>query len=339
MDLMDLASLESQYSSNTQTYDFLFELFCSVNSHPKLSFISEQISIEPNPEKLRELIVRNSRKKPENSLKNYDIEYARVLDYVINGNYFRIRQLSLPGIVFDNKMLQIYTFDYTADQEEKFKNPIWLYHGSSLHSWFFIIKNGLKVLSRTALQAHGAVYGPGIYMSNSFQVSAGYCSYTTSSKQRVIGVFQLDTDPSKFKKTPNIFVVPNESHLLLRFLIVVNENLTDLSFVDGLVGEIINKIGFSQSKVSNVITNKRLGIELAQLKSNEKVLTINVIVQDKEWVVLLTNGSELQILFSKYPINPPLIKLNGQAQKLDILNPSKWSITTRLNDLIELFAN
>lgn len=314
--------------------DFLFGLFCSIQSHPKLSFVSSQISIEPNPDKLKELIGRNSRNKSNSE------EYAKVLDYVTNGNYFRIRQLSLDGIVFDNQMLQIYTFDYTADQEEKFKNPFWLYHGSPLHSWFFIMKNGLKVLSKTALQANGAAHGPGIYMSNFFQTSVGYCGFNnSSSSQRVIGVFQLDTDPTKFKKTSNIYVIPNESHLLLRFLIVVNSTVSDLSFVDGLVRDVIDKIGFAQSKVSDSIANKRLGIELAQLRSNDKVLAINVKAQDKEWVVLLSNGSELEILFSKYPINPPLIKLNGQVQKLDLLNPSKWSITTRLNDLVGMFAN
>ncbi len=327
--------LINQYNTSPQVYNFLFELFCSIQFHPKLSFISSQILIEPNPDKLKELIKRNLRKKLEIELKNEDNEYAKVLDYVMNGNYFRIRPLSLDGNVFDKNTLQIYTFDYTADQEEKFKNPFWLYHGSALHSWFFIMKNGLKVLSKTALQANGAVHGPGIYMSNSFQTSAGYSNF--GSKQRVIGVFQLDTDPSKFKKTSNIYVVPNESHLLLRFLIVINDNLSNLSFVDGMIKDIIDKIGFSQSKVSDVIANKRLGIELNQLRLNEKVLAVDVIVQDSQWIVLLANGTELEILFSKYPISPPLIKINSEVQKLDLLNPSKWSITTRLNDLIELF--
>lgn len=325
--------LISQYNTAPQVHDFLFSLFCSIQFHPKLYHISSQITIEPNSDKLKELIIRNSRKKPDFACE----EYARILEYVMNCNFFRIRPLGLSGIIPNEKLLQIYTLDYTADQEEKFKTPYWLYHGSALHSWFFIIKNGLKVLSKTALQANGAAHGPGIYMSNSFQVSAGYCGYTTTSKQRVIGVFQLNTNPSNFKKTDSIFVVPNESHLLLRFLIVINSSLNDLSFVNELVENIIEKIGFSQSKVLDVIANKRLGIELTQLKSNNKVLSINVLEQDKEWKVLLASGSELQILFSKYPINPPLIKLNGEIKKLDILNPSKWLITTKLNDLIELF--
>jgi len=311
---MDL--LVNQYNTSPQVYDFLFDLFCSIQFHPKLYLISPQIDLETNPDKLKKLIARNSKKNV-----NESAEYAKILDYVMNGNYFRIRQLSLPDINIDSFKLKFYTLDYTADQEEKFKTPFWLYHGSSFHSWFFIIKNGLKVLSHTSLQANGAAYGPGIYMSNNFQTSAMYCGTNFMDGRRVIGVFQLNTDPAKFKKTSGIYVVPNESHLLLRFLVVVDTTLTDLSFMDGLIGDIITKIGFSTSKVSDVITNKRLEVEYTKLKSNEKVLAINVLEQDKLWKVLLASGSELEILFSKYPINPPVIKLNNEVKKLNILHP------------------
>jgi hypothetical protein len=48
------------------------------------------------------------------------------------------------------------------------------FHGSPLQNWWSIIGSGVRVLSGTAHQLHGAAHGRGVYLSTQFSVSAGY---------------------------------------------------------------------------------------------------------------------------------------------------------------------
>ena len=52
----------------------------------------------------------------------------------------------------------------------------WLWHGSRAERWYRILHTGLKDFGNTIYQLHaGPIYGDGIYMSDSFLYSYGYC--------------------------------------------------------------------------------------------------------------------------------------------------------------------
>jgi hypothetical protein len=96
---------------------------------------------------------------------------------------------SRENVITDSTVIFIH-INYSAEIENKFQQNHYLFHGSSIYSWYPIVKNGLKVMSGTALQANGAVYGHGIYFSDSFKFS---CCITGSAF--FIGVAALNELP------------------------------------------------------------------------------------------------------------------------------------------------
>ena len=81
-------------------------------------------------------------------------------------------------------------------------------------------------------------------------------------------------------------------------------------------------MGPGSSKVNSQITNKRLQVEHKLLESNPLVDKIQVITQDKIWVIILKSGLEVQMIFNKYPVVPPSISLGGTGLNLPITNPA-----------------
>jgi hypothetical protein len=104
--------------------------------------------------------------------------------------------------------------------EETFKmrsdKTCYLYHGSSSECWYSILRNGLKNASGSSLQVNGAVHGAGIYMSDTVNVSLGYCR----GQEIVLAVCEVLGERSKYKKTTGIYTCQDESAVLLRYLLV-----------------------------------------------------------------------------------------------------------------------
>lgn len=72
----------------------------------------------------------------------------------------------------------------------------YMWHGSDTVRWHSILRNGLKNASGTALQANGAVLGPGIYFASNSGVSWGYVrqgqnAYRCSSLGQTISAIAL----------------------------------------------------------------------------------------------------------------------------------------------------
>ena len=118
--------------------------------------------------------------------------------------------------------------NYSANIENKFQQRYFLFHGSKIHSWYPIIKNGLKVMSKTIFQANGAAHGNGIYFSDDFNYSLSYSSNNRSinlaNSDIVVGVFEILNDPIAYKKSSNIFVIDDPSIILLRTLVITKFN-------------------------------------------------------------------------------------------------------------------
>jgi ubiquitin-conjugating enzyme E2 Q len=72
---------------------------------------------------------------------------------------------------------EIATLSKSEEDTAKFPT-IFAWHGSTLHNWHSIIRTGLdfnKVIN-------GRSFGDGVYMSNNFQVSLGYCQKGANTK-------------------------------------------------------------------------------------------------------------------------------------------------------------
>jgi ubiquitin-protein ligase len=103
---------------------------------------------------------------------------------------------------------------------KKAKQTCYLYHGSKQENWYSIMRNGLKVGSAdNKLLINGAVHGTGIYLSDAIDFSLTY----SNSDNIIIGVYQVMENRDKWKKTNNIYVVPDETNVILKYLLVLND--------------------------------------------------------------------------------------------------------------------
>lgn len=277
------------------------------------------------------------------------------IEKVIINNPMNVLKMEM-NTASDHENFKIIGLNYPIETENNFKKEYFLFHGTPLSSWFPIIKNGLKIMSNTEFMTNGSAYGNGIYLSDEFSMSLGYSTMNNNgNNKKIVGVFEIANKIDQYKKTQSIYVVSNEKVLLLRYLIVVKNNLssitcTELSkyFVKQL--SIINNT--NKQKFDNVKT-KRFNIELKLLCKNTNVVNVNVINEMENWKIELDeiNGKKisLDIYFNDYPQLPPKILLdcdfsfknNISNENLESIIPeiniSQWNITTNLSSLVDMF--
>ncbi|KAK4495013.1 hypothetical protein PRZ48_013340 [Zasmidium cellare] len=106
-----------------------------------------------------------------------------------------------------------------------------LFHGTSMDRLFAILCQGLKVLSQTALQVHGAVYGTGIYLAEEPSLAVSYSraaqrrssSFSTQhadfvNKRILLGIEYAGEDG---KQGNGIYVAADPTKLLLRYIFLL----------------------------------------------------------------------------------------------------------------------
>ena len=364
--------------------EFLIQVLISGSSHPKQDKIFKPLPILPGINNFSEFKIKleEEEKKGNLDIKNIiesksDIELYKkigsdaygIIINAISDNYFsmntikkfstevlesqRLRLIEKKETVFESDEIKFVGFNYSYEIENTFKKEHFLFHGTPLYSWYPIVKNGLKVMSGTEFQANGAAYGNGIYFSDSFQFSLGYSN--RGNGKSVVGIFEINDDIEKYKKSPNIYVIDNDKIMLLRYLVMVDNNfkgncqeITDY-FFKYLYG--INK---SNEKKSFNIKNKRLSGEIKLLDGNQNVLGVEMIDETKHWVIKLKDIKDkkikLIIYFNDYPRLPPKIIIDSDINKkiisddsnnliLPELNPSKWDVTLNLSKIIDKVCN
>jgi hypothetical protein len=354
---------------DTPVFDFVFECFSSVLKHPKYDVaMKNNIPIMDGVTNLQDLknivpenISNNDKKVLFDQIKNStndvvlsekinSITYG-ILKNMFTGNYFSIYSTS----IVDEKVLKktsvsVLNINHSGLTENIFKEKKnILFHGSSIHSWYTILKNGLVNQSGTALMANGAAYGNGIYLSDLFSFASGY-SRNIQNYSVVIGVFLLNDDLEKYKKSSNIYVVADCSKLILKSLIITDGNTTH-----NISTQIQNSIK-SQDVECRVLEesvfklkNKRLNKEYEFLKTKEYIKNIDI-VDDKQWMIMLKTKKDVisvEAIFNNYPMISPSIILKNNNTKiktkvingttvldLEILNPNNWRISTKLVDIM-----
>ena len=223
------------YNQDPRVFMFLLNVFITGLTHPKVeqtfnpfpnipdcNNITELKKIIPQELKLQNHIKLMDKLNTSNDdfdlFKKLEQNSYCIIKNAISNNYFSMS--SRENVIYDSSVIFIH-INYSAEIENNFQQYYYLFHGSPIYSWYPIIKNGLKVMSGTALQANGARYGHGIYFSDSFKFSLDYSqNIVTCSDTNVVGVFEILEDPVKFKKSNNTFVIDDDKVMLLRSLVI-----------------------------------------------------------------------------------------------------------------------
>lgn len=148
------------------------------------------------------------------------------------------------------------------------------YHGSSVMNWYSIVYNGLFV-AKGAQIVNGAAYGTGIYLSDSCSFSMSYSMRGGTGCNMVMGVFQVDECIDKFKKAGNIYVVPDEKKVCLRYLIYMKAGYDtkvcesiDKYFIKG---EMVKEVAKTVSVVNNAWSRRVMG-EIRELHARDGIM-------------------------------------------------------------------
>lgn len=169
----------------------------------------------------------------------------------------------------------VFTVSHPLEKQVKFDSSpdvVHMFHGSSIYNWYSIMRNGLKNYSGTAMMSNGQAYGPGIYLATNIGMAMGYCR-TGTDEHNIIGVVQV-LNSSKYKKNDQIYVVPEEADVLLKYLIVIKSkrDTSDITKIqDYLTKELPETIKGSLNG-SIGITMKRLNKEYEELTKRIKKL-------------------------------------------------------------------
>lgn len=294
----------------------------------------------------------------------------------LNAKFINYLELSLGnvGIIEDpfrvdsDTCFISYTFDYSNDPWENFT---YLFHGSPFHNWHSIVRKGLKNYSGTNKMTSGEAYGPGIYFSDNLSFSFAYTG--GNSKKYAIGIFEVKAPneeqkttmkilPVKYvmndftdhireiyQKNSNIFVVPFEENVRLKYLVVIPD-MNDLkTFSSLLIKYFVNRLQKSNSILTklNVLSSKRL---MKERKSIQEMFPDMEIKEDvgRSWLCYYKN-IQFEISFpTNYPINAPNIRILS-PQSINHPNLYKgnvcmeplynWHINNKLDHIVLTFIH
>jgi len=203
-----------------------------------------------------------------------------------NSGPFHDKTIDIWETKTKNSMI-LFTIDHPIDKQRRFDsdtNVVHMFHGSPIHNWYSIMRNGLKNFSGTAMMTCGQAYGPGIYLANNMAMSFGYCRNSNVNDYFIMGVVQV-LNSEQYKKNIGIYVVPNEEDVLLKYLILLkSKNTNDFQKMETyLTKELPSNIKNSVDGALG-ITRKRLNKEHEELskavkrlqKTNKRLINVDV---------------------------------------------------------------
>jgi hypothetical protein len=253
------------------------------------------------------------------------------LKYVIRTNITDLRSDMLFGNkknIFNQKIVNdIMTCDdvltllvtHEPKIENKFAtdNPQYLFHGSSLSNWYSILRNGLQNYSATALMAHGAAHGSGIYLSDTLNISFSYGKdkYAKSSLV-VIGVVQVLRLKESYKKSPSIFVVKNGDETMLKYIIITRKQSQIEEITKYFMTQRTSEIMHASHSV-RAIRAKRLMHDYEKMEKIAKKNNWNFIeVNESLWNIDFGTGILAAKIPPEYPLKGPFIWITSINSKI-----------------------
>lgn len=285
-------------------------------------------------------------------------------------NFMNYLQLSLGNVklieddfqISETKGFKSYTFDYTHDP---WSNFTYLFHGSPYHNWHSITRNGLKNYSGTDKMTTGAIWGPGIYFSDDLGFSFGYAGSSYGGKY-AIGVFEVKEPDKKqidgmkefrktkilltdkdtefdddiramYRRTTNIFVVPYEENVRIKYLVLI-PNMENLSSFSGLLIKyfILRLRDMKNAKPRfNALSTKRITNE----KKNSLALIPDLKIDETPGIWNCSYGTNLfSVKFPEgYPLICPEITIKNYCKNIQLFEGRvcmeplyNWKLNNRL---------
>jgi hypothetical protein len=219
-----------------------------------------------------------------------------LLKHIISSNNTRLNCYDNSGSFHDktidlwndnknkNKII-LFTIDHPVEKQKQFDSGVdvvHLFHGSPIHNWYSIMRNGLKNYSGTSMMAHGQAYGSGIYLAPNISTSLGYCRNTNVLDYCVIGVVQV-LNSTNYKKS-SIYVVSEENDVLLKYLILLKSKKVNFQEIESYLTKELPSNIKNSIMGSTGITIKRLNKEYAEFtklikrlqKNNKHLLNVEI---------------------------------------------------------------
>lgn len=328
--------------SETKVIDYIKNNTESASTILYLISESKIDSIKPKPEnysleQIQTSLKKDTQKYYDNLIDsiiktcNYDIEimcnFSEDFYYIIRFFLLSLRKnvfktnLGEKNLESSNftcyKVSHDYTIEKDFDDLVKINNHDYLFHGSMIGNWYSILANGIKVYSGTNKMLNGQAYGSGIYLSNDYNTSFGY---TKSTGKSILAVYEVIGSKEQYKKTANIYVVPKDSLLILRYLIINNNSsslhkvvqTTNIQIVkdrkgkEKLVKEGVTLAQFVSKHFTNTILIKETQKEIKLSRTSTKRLM-------KEYEKLLLEGTShgIQVTLDNENLNKWFVKLSN----------------------------
>lgn len=329
-----------EYGLNSSYNKFIPEIF-----NESISYLKSVIN-KYYPNKIQELIYSSKNEAEfinKIGIRDYNIFYTIIfsnklkLSVCIEQKYYNDDNNFFNFSINDNIKYYLLNIDHNHNIEKHISNSktTYLFHGSALSNWYSILYNGIKVMSNTKYQKHGAALGNGIYLSSSLKEAS---SYSRNSDLNIIGIGVFEVvNYEKFKKNSTVYVVsPTSNNIILRYIIITD--FGNLSYVEKFF-----KSKFFLDKHANIninkIGNKRLDKEVKLIKKNFPNDTIELI--DNKIVYSPSNKSyQLELDCSiRFPLYSPKIQIYKDNNIIDITNDFEWNITKKLYEIISYTNN
>jgi hypothetical protein len=248
----------------------------------------------------------------------------------INLDIVKHNQNSLHSTVTEFEFQYSYLDNYKKNI--KYQNRWYLFHGSPLGNWHSILRSGIKNMSGTRFMTTGQAYGPGVYATNDIRIASGYGISTSGSYY--VAVIELLVDPVQFLKTPGIYVIPDDTILFPRYLLVLTRSPN-----------------FGGQEILDFYKKLREGLikpntKLKRLASDRAPILHHFIeeVSPTCWLLYI-KYTLFRCYLVSYPFKAPVLqlcnKLRNPNQHFDesgcyISYPySEWSLNNNIKDLIE----
>ncbi len=243
-----------------------------------------------------------------------------------------------------------------------------LFHGSRWQNWYSILRNGLKNCSHTKLMTAGAAYGNGIYLSDNSGLSY---TYGSSGSRSVIGVFEVIGEKDRYKKNASVYVCPDETQLIQRYLLIIpskgySNAVADLDkiFNNDIYNEKVKtrtrvikkgiKKLLKEYKAIIKQDSEKLGFRAELDPNNSYIWNIYIFGYDKESPIgkdmknLGIKEIEMEVRFpDNYPFSPPFIRVvkprfkyqtghvtSAGALCMQVLTDKFWSPACSIESLI-----
>jgi ubiquitin-protein ligase len=193
--------------------------------------------------------------------------------------------------------------------------------------------NGLFVAKDSLIQ-NGAAYGTGIYLSNSSSFSLGYSGkHINCSANLILGVFQVKNPLQTYVKTSNIYVVPEESNVCLRYLIYMKRsngvysitNAMDRYFIHG---EMVKEVSAATAIIDKV-WSRRVMSEIRELQARDGIMGDDGL----RYLVTMENGGDsMNVIhlaicrdtFGDSPLGKDMDHMGIESIKMEVRLPGNY---------------